>query len=475
MDNIIDSLPTELLPNVFENLSKDDILNMPTHWISSGFTESQAQALLGTMYVSLEKNSLTRLDRIICHPDLARHTHRLILHDERVKDIAAYKYLHSHWSTHHQGWGFFKPKYPSFASYIQMAQEQISGDLSVAAKFGKYRMLLKEQQMVEERQDDVRILSKAFDLLPNLKVVSVDNSDQRRVKKTLRDAWCDDLRQNCIANCGSHLMQVLFRAMSTSARKVPSFEIMHNFGRRNYRTNFSTMNFSGLVTKLPPNTIASAAKGLRSLGLRSICYGLDEVDYHDAAREMSDGYSWLHKFHKGEGNDSTNGIAEMLSSASLLEDLTLTCLDLCKHRHQKSHLPYLALNSMRGLNDLQHLQKLSLGHFKTRQDQFVRFLLKVAGTLTTIQLCGIVLDHGSWVSAFSELRGKFPRLESIKVGVSGLYDAGLGEDDSGSEELSSSVMTRNVDFCIVPCGDQQLLVWFRDGTGVHPGRHLVRD
>ena len=474
MDNIIDSLPTELLPNVFENLSNDDIFNMPPDWISSGFTESQAQALLGTMYVSLEKSSLTRLERIICHPDLARYVHRLTLHDERVKEITAYNYLHSHWSTHYQGWGFYLPKYPSFASYIQMAQEQISGQSSVAAKYGKYRMLLKEQQLVEERQDDIRILSKAFDVLPNLEVVSVDNSRQHRVKKTLGDAWCDDLKEHCIANCGSHLMEVLFRAMSNSVRKVPSFEIMHSYGRRDHRSNITTMNFPGLVAKLPPNTIASAAQGLRSLGLRSIYYGLHEVDYHDAAREMSDGYSWLHTFHKGEAYDSTKGIAEMLSSASMLEDLTLTCLDLCKGRYQKSHLPYLSLNSMRGVNDLQHLQKLSLGHFKTRQDQFVRFLLQVAGALTTIKLNGIVLDHGSWVSTFSELRGKFSRLESIKVGTSRLYDAGLGEDDWDSEELSSSAMTRKVEFCIVPCGDQHLLVWMRDGTGVHPGRHSAR-
>ncbi|KAM0797540.1 hypothetical protein BDR22DRAFT_975233 [Usnea florida] len=467
MDNIIESLPTELLTNVFENLSNDDILNMPPNWISSGLTESQAQALLRTMYISLEKSCLTRLEGIVCHPKLARHIHKFILHDERVKDITAWKYLHSLWSTQNGAMG-------SFANYIKVAREQISGDSSVTVKFGKYRMLLKEQQMVEERQDDVRILSKAFDLLPNLKAVSMDNSNGHRVKKPLGDAWCNNLRQTCIAKCDSYLLEVLFRAMSNSVRKVPSFRIMHNCGRRPYRSNF--INFPGLVTKLPPNTIASAAQGLRSLSLRSIYYGLDQVDYHNAAREMGDSYSGLRTLHKGEGYDSTKGLAEMLSSASLLEDLTLTCLDICKLRHNMSHLPYLSLNlnSMRGLNDLQHLQKLELGHFKTRQDQFVRFLLTVAGTLTTIQLNDIVLDHGSWLSAFSELRAKCSRLESIKVSVSGLYDAGPGKDDSGSEELSSSVTARRVKFCIVSRDDQQILVWLRDGTGTNPGRRWLR-
>ena len=464
----MESLPFDLLTKVLENLSDDDILNMPTEWTSSGLTESQAQALLRNMYVSLDERSLTRLERIISHPDLARHIHRLTIHDERVKDISTYNYLQSHWSTHHQRFGFFHGEYPSFATYIQMAQQQISGDSSVAAKFGKFRALLKEQQMVGERKDDVRILSKAFDLLPNLEVVSVDNSNQHVVKKTLGDAWCDDLKENSIANCGSHLMEVLIRAMSKSVRKVPSFEIMHNGGRRVYRTNFTTMNFPGLVTKQPPNTIASAAQGLRSLTLRSIFCGIDQVDYHDAAYRMIDGYSRLHKFHQGEGGDSTKGIAEMLSSASLLEDLELTCLDLCKEQY-KSNLPYLSLELLRGSNDLQHLRKLSLGHFKSREDQFVPFLLKVAGTLTTIQLDGIVLDHGSWASAFTELRGKFSRLESTKVGLSSLYDA--GEEDSESEELTYS---RNVLLRLVSCGDQQLLVWMRDGVGVHPGRHWVR-
>ena len=463
---IIEALPFDLLTKVYEYLLDDDILNMPSKWISAGLTESQAQALLGVMYVSLEKSSLSRLEKIISHPDLARHVQRLTLHDERVKDVTAYNYLFSHWSTHHPRWGIVLTKYPSFASYIKMAQVQIEGDSSVTVGFGRYRTLLKEQQMAEESQDDVRILSKAFDLLPNLEVVSVDNSNKHVVEKILGKAWCDDLKENNIANCGSHLMEVLFRAMSHSVRKVPSFEVMHNGERRNYRTNVSTINFPGLFAKLPPNTIASAAQGLRSLGLRSLHYELDEVDYHDAAYRVLDGCSWLHAKHKGEVYDSTKGLAEMLSSAPLLEDLTLTCLELCKVNYQRSHLPYLSLDSMRGLNDLLHLRKLSLGHFKIREDQFVRFLLKVAGTLTTIQLDGIWLDHGSWVTTFSDLRGKFSRLESISIGSSRLYDA--GEDDSGSGVLSSS---RYVSFCVVSCGDQHLLRWLRDGNGVHPGRY----
>ena len=470
----MESLPAELLASVFDKLLDEEILNMPPHLISFGLTEAQAQALLRTMYVWLEKSSLARLEGIICHPDLARHIHRLTLHDERIKDITAWKYLYSYWSTHHRGVNFRSPQHSSFSSYIKMAREQISGGLSVTVNWGKYRMLLAVQQMVEEQQDDVRILSKAFDLLPNLEGVSVDNSNKFRVKKALGNAWCSGVDQNRIANCGSHLMEVLFLAMSDSVRKTPSFEIIRNGGRRWYRSNFTTMNFPGLFTKLPPNTIASAARGLRSLSLRSIYYGLDEVEYHDAARETSCGYSWGREFHKGEEYETTNAIAEMLSSASLLEGLTLTCLDIYRERYQKLHLPYLPLHSMRGSNDLQHLQKLRLGHFKTRQDQLVRFLLKVAGTVTSIRLNGIALDHGSWLSAFSKLRGRFSQLESIKVGVSRLYDAGLGEHDMGSEELSSSAMARNVSFCIVSCGDQDLLKWLRDGTGSNPGGHWVR-
>ena len=303
----------------------------------------------------------------------------------------------------------------------------------------------------------------------------MDNSNRYRVKKALGDAWCSGVDQDRIANCGSHLMKVLLLAMSKSVRKSPSFEILpRNGARRWHRSKFTTMNFPGLFTQLPPNTIASAAQGLRSLSLRSIYYGPDEVEYHDAAREMKCGYSWVRQFYKGEEYETTNAIAEMLGSASLLEDLTFTCLDIHRERFQKLHLPYLPLNAMRGSNDLQHLQKLSLGHFKTRQDQLVRFLSKVAGTVTSIRLNGIVLDHGSWKSAFLKLQGKFSRLESIQIGMSRLYDAGLGEDDVGSEELSSSAMARNVLFCIVSCGDQHLLEWLRDGTGSNPGGPRVR-
>ena len=470
----MESLPAELLEIVFDNLGKEDILNMPTHLISKGLTEAKAQALLRNIYVWLEKNSLARLERIICHPHLARHIHRLTLHDERVKDITARNYLYSYWSTHYRWFKLCPPLHPSFSSYIKMAREQISGDSSVTVNIGKYRMLLKEQQMVEEQQDDVRILSKAFDLLPNLEGVSVDNSNDFRVKKALGDAWCSGLDQDRIAHRGSHIMEVLFKAMSNSVRKISSFEISRNGARIYYRSEFMTMNFPALFTKLPPNTIASATQGLRCLSLRSIYYGLDEVQYHDAARETSCGYSWGRQVHKGEGYDSTKAIAEMLSSASLLEYLTLNCLDIYRERHQKLQLPYFPLHSMRGSNNLQHLQKLSLGHFKTRQDQFVRFLLKVAGTVISIRLNGIALDHGSWLSAFSKLRGRFSRLLSIIVGISRFYDTGLGEDDMGSEEISSSAMARDVKVRIVYCWDYRLLDWLKDGTGSNPGGHWVR-
>ena len=143
----------------------------------------------------------------------------------------------------------------------------------------------------------------------------------------------------------------------------------------------------------------------------------------------------------------------MLSAAPLLEELTLI---FYANHGKRSHLPitsYIPLHFVRGSNDLQHLKKICLGDFKTPQDQLVRLLLVIAGTVTYIHMDGIVLNHESW----------------LKGGFQGLYNAGLGEEEEMDlEELGISVNVCDISFCIVHCEGDHLLRWLRDGIRSYP-------
>lgn len=468
----MDNLSSELLANIFGYLSDEDILNLPSNIIFFTLTVAKAQKLLHTMDIWLEKGSLERVAKISRHPILSGHVQELIFHNERLEDITSKEYLQSYWFTHHDKQRSRPPKNLSFDNYRKLAFKQAPGKSSLAANFGKYRMQLEDQKIVEEKQDDVRLLSIVFGHLLNLDGIWIDNSSTTRLVHALGDAWCHGVEHDPFGNSGSYLTEVLFKAMSNSDRKIPLFQVMHDTQPGQwYSISLSTINFPKVLTKLPPNTLSSAVESLRSLKLSSIRYGIDEVQFRDAARATSCGYYWGIKIYKRdeEKYGTTKAIAEMLSSATLLEDLTLHFhADYTKPRYLP-FTPYVPLHSMRGSNNLQHLKRLRLSTFKTREDQLVRFLLKVAGTLTHLDLDGILLDHGSWLSAFERLRGRFQQLETLKVGDQHhLYDAGIGDDELGPEYDEYKIHARQVSFHKVPCEDDHVLRWLRDGTGSNP-------
>ena len=328
---------------------------------------------------------------------------------------------------------------------------------------------------MEEQGEDVRRLKNIFRLLPNLETLSIDNYidnySKAGLKDLLGDAWCKSIEQDPLEQCGSHLLEVLLKVMSASGEKISSFKVLYDARPTCYSRGMNIMNFPALFTKLAPNTISSAVKSLRSLKLKSVYYEVHEIEFHDAVREERCGYYWNGDFDGGEEYCTTKTIAEMLSSAHLLEHLTLKFIDDYRNHRQLLLTPYIPLHSMRGSNTLQNLKRLSLGGFKTRQDQLVRFLLKVAGTVTYVHMDGIVLDHGSWMSAFSKLRGRFTQLESFKVGYGELYETGLGVEEMDADMLGFRLEACNVSVYDVElryCNNDSLLGWFRDGTGPNP-------
>ena len=327
---------------------------------------------------------------------------------------------------------------------------------------------------MEKQQEDVLLLRIIFGHLFNLETISIDNMNKVGLRDDLNNACCYIVKEDPLEYCGSHLLEVLLKVMSKSTKKISSFKVMNDARPAWYGNGMDTMNFPAMFTKLPLNTISSAVQELRSLKLKRVRYGIDEIQLRDAVREESCGYYWSHNADESMKHGTTEAIAEMLSSAPLLEDLTLTFYKDDRAYREPLLMPYIPLESIRGSNGLQHVKRLSLANFKIRQDQLVPFLLCVAGTLIYVDIDGVVLESGSWFSAFSRLRGKFPQLEKFKIGFGDLYEARLELDKKGTEKLGCtvnatdvSVFVFNIDQ-IIDFGDDELLGWFRDGTGPIP-------
>lgn len=468
--SIMERLPTERLTNISESLSDKDILNLPSHIISHTLTDTQAHKMLQRLDVWLERSSLERLNRIGRHPNLAKHVKEVRFYNERLDDVSREAYLKSFWITNHGKMHCGMLEKLSFSNYRELA---FKGNPSVEECFTRYRKQLEDQKRMEEQREDVLLLYTAFSHLPNLEKVSIDNKNRFELLDVLGDAWCCGVEQKSFKDCGSHLLDVLFRGMSKSTRKIASFEVLHQHDAR-LGNDTSTVSFPAMISKLPPNNISSAVQNLRSFKLKNVYYGYHEIVFHDAVREESCGNHWTRKADENAKHETTEAIAEMLSSAPLLEHLTLKFYKGRMGRCEPSLTPYMPLQSMRGSNDLQQLERLSLAKFKTREDQLVPFLLGVAGTVTYIHIDGIVLESGSWLSAFSQLRGKLLKLERFKVGFDALYEAKLGPDGTGTNRFGCIVKASDVQVSTIgyrqffDVGDKNCLGWFKDGTGWNP-------
>lgn len=466
----MERLPTEMLGEVFESLSNKDVLNLPPHIIAHALGDARAQKMLQRLDLWLGKSSLERLNGISRYPNLAKHVKEIRFYNERLDDISAEAYLKSFWITNHGSEHHGILEKLSFSNYRELA---FKGNLSVEEPFIKYRKLLDNQTRMEEQHEDVLLLEATLAGLLNLRKFSIDNINRFGLSDILGDAWCRGVEQNPLENCGSHLLEVLFGVMSTT-KKITSFEVLCD--AVSYSGGINTINFPAMLSILTSNTISSAVQNLRSLELNRFYFGVDEIKSHDSVREENCDYYWKVKKEKGEKmkNGSPEAIAGLLRSAPLLETLTLKCHEFHRRIYRPLLIPYMPLQSMRGSNDLQHLKRLSLANFRTRRNQLVPFLLKVASTLTSIHIENIVLESGSWLSAFSMLRGRFPHLERFKVGFDDLYEGVTGVDEIGTKRpgriiKASDVEVSNIEGDILfDFGNNDLLRWFKDGTGTNP-------
>ena len=136
----------------------------------------------------------------------------------------------------------------------------------------------------------------------------------------------------------------------------------------------------------------------------------------------------------------------MLQLAYHLDELTVMFIDDYREHRDRLLTPLIPLNTLRGLNRLPSLRRLSLANFRIGEDQLVQFLLAIAKTLQYIKVGALVIDYGTWVSIFKKLRGQLPRLETFRVKYRGLFDAGLNGDkpydvDTFDEVTRSTVIT----------------------------------
>ena len=163
----IDSLPPELLSEILEYLSDDDILNVPSGVFA--LSEVSISARFGTIEeIWLEVGCLKRLIRVARHPVISKYVTKLRFTVDRLDKISALKYLRSQWNSRHD----FST---GIQTYLRSATSMLSLQprrpvwtpwLSISSNVWAQ---LQVQAKMEESEEDVRFLTPALGTFPNIK------------------------------------------------------------------------------------------------------------------------------------------------------------------------------------------------------------------------------------------------------------------------------------------------------------------
>lgn len=570
---------------------------------------------------------------------ISRHVTTLVISLDRLVFCNPIRYMDRYWRDSHSHRNHYRPKHPALGEYLRLAFEPLADGTNPEQRYMAFLEDLSAQKTFEQQQQDVRLLTTALIMLPNIRTIILDSDifyeDSPR-RQMLGDAWCYELIDST-RKTGSHVMEVLMKAMATSHKHKPATvtEIRIPYDET------GTVSFPKVLAKITPNTVSIAMQEVRRLKLNSIYYSEEEIKYHDDQR-MSDPYylcedddvasedgslqskgasiestddaitveddsievednnfkskddlsesaendkevedsdiecendhteshnidsvddsvenedanieneddgfegedDSIESHHTDESDDdsiesrdddieseddsieseddsiesgddivetdfnpfehenfrfpnrydcneseddseidpverygSTRMLGEILQSAKLLEDLTLTFVDdRCDHG-QMYLRPYIPLNILKGTNPMNHLKRVSLGNFKLEEPEIVAFLLSISSSLQYLTIDGIVLDYGTWVSTFEKLKGRLPEVQHFEVRMDGLWDTGLEMVDHEDDEGLTLWERRDYIHQVSGWWSGGTHVrWFRDGEGQHPLQSLI--
>lgn len=218
---------------------------------------------------------------------ISRHVTTLVISLDRLIFCNPILYMDRYWRDSHSDRNHCRPKHPAPGEYLRLAFEPLADGTNPEQRYMAFLDDLSAQKQFEQQQEDVRLLTTALIMLPNIRTIILDSDifyeDSPR-RQMLGDAWCYEMIDST-RKTGSHVMEVLMKAMATSHKHKPATvtEI-----RIPYEET-GTVSFPKVLAKVTPNTVSIAMQEVRRLKLDGIYYSEEEIKYHDDQRK-SDPY-----------------------------------------------------------------------------------------------------------------------------------------------------------------------------------------
>ena len=427
----IDHLPAEILGQVFEYLSDDDILNLP-HWLcAKGLLEKEGRCRFGQHHVWAEEKSVQKLVRFSRHPIIQEFVEELVLAIEVPQDIDLEIFLESHWHEKH-GIVSMAPEDLSLENFHTLARipgkdcQHCAGWPSLSQRWTEHRQFLRSFQGLKRNKKDI---AAALRRLEHLSIITIDNLYRsEEARRDLGHRYFFNLDKRLHSNWPEVMfapepLSSLISAMWYSRLKLSSFRITGN-GDSAWSDGgevplglYPEFLFLGLLGFIGLRIF----KNLRILELRDMC-------------------TYEQKWSRQEGVEKAKVVDSLsdlviqciIEPAASLEELTIHCTGLRKAGSTHGLL-ILPLYGYLGSNPCRPLSKLDLAYFMVSSNQFVRFLKAFTSTLKTLVLDDILLAKGrtsafdkstgisrvvqrwgTWEATFYKLKGLF-QLQSLRL------------------------------------------------------------
>lgn len=416
----IDHLPAEILANIFEHLSNDDIYNLPHRICAKGLFDKEGQCRFGQHRTWIEKKNLQQLTRISYHPVIRNYVQELIVCHEMPCDIKLKDFLEEQWIDRHSK-TTRTPRKITLENFHTLAEipedscQFCNGLPSLSERWTAHKSALKSLRELQNNGKEVKILEEALTRFESFNAISIDNFDrgdeERRrlglsyfhVSESYHLApWPSFSKRSC-----STVLTILIKVLSITHSKISSFKIMGSAESHWHHDGIlsAALNTACFDRPFPSLTISNAFRNMKRVHLRGLWAsnaGRDDPQPRDVNSQRL--------------SSSDKVLVCMLRSAVQLEELILSFTDYYMPPYTFG-LPNIPLGRYPGTNRFRRLKILHLAHFRLQPEHLDYFLKATAKTLIHLTLEDILLS-GNWESAFDKLKGIFRlrtlRLQSLK-------------------------------------------------------------
>ncbi|KAI4209529.1 MAG: hypothetical protein LQ351_007564 [Letrouitia transgressa] len=438
----MEKLTTDIWINIVRYLDDEDYyvkdyeqrLRLPPDILANAFSFEKLEKWYKSVSFSLEKDDLEHLYHISTHPVVSPFVKELKVctgGTERPLPITMKQLLQFKWDEDHAKCR--KTTEPPTLEDLTKENyfdhfKRVHGDdccsldpVDFDAIYRSLTDIANAHRIFEESAEDVNILSRCMDKLPNLETIQIDNF--YRYRQFNWEVWEKAYERDPDKKSTTHLLSVVIRSLATSSTRNLMVEVRGSPSDYWWGSSVAPaapLSLSSLMSldnvrggQLSLTTLENALSRLRKLELKGIYYDIGEKFEYDYEYDDEE-YDYENEEDKSRGSDlqmlqgSNQALRCILLAAKGLEELTLEFTS-----HEDHRGPLIPLSFLIEEITLPLLRKLKLHTFVTRR-QWLHDFLMACPSVELLELKSVTLLHNDWVKVFINLKDALPSIAEFR-------------------------------------------------------------